>query len=73
MENKPLDSRGLAKYMETTNRISQPWLLAQLRLLKLQEEQQSLSPEAYAQALAEIHGDLMRLGEWWHEQEEDVF
>ncbi len=63
----------LAAYMERTDKISQPWLLAQLRLIKLQEEQEKLSPEAYTQALAEIHGDVMRLGEWWHEQEDEVF
>ncbi|AFY61541.1 hypothetical protein [Synechococcus sp. PCC 6312] len=63
----------LAAYMEATDKIAQPWLLAQLRLTKLQEQRSELSPEVYAQALADIHGDLMRLGEWWHEQEEDVF
>jgi hypothetical protein len=63
----------LAHYMETTDKESQPWLLAQLRLIKLQEQRDQLSPEAYTQALAEIHADVMRLGEWWHEQEVEVF
>lgn len=63
----------LAAYMEATNKIAQPWLLAQLRLAKLQEKRPELTPEDYSQALADIHADLMRLGEWWHEQEDEVF
>jgi len=63
----------LANYMETTHKEGQPWLLLQLRLIKLQEQREQLTPEAYTQALAEIHTDVMRLGEWWHEQEDQVF
>lgn len=63
----------LAAYMEATDKTAQPWLLAQLRLAKLQENRHKLAPDVYTQALADIHADLMRLGEWWHEQEDEVF
>lgn len=68
-----MDSQDLARYIEATNGISKPWLLAQLRLKKLQERRDSLSPELYAQALADIQQDVMNLGEWWVGIEEDVF
>ncbi len=68
-----MDSHQLARYIEETNGISKPWLLVQLRLVKLQENKDSLTPEAYAHALADIHEDLMRLGQWWKGQENQVF
>lgn len=68
-----MDSKDLAHYIEDTNSISKPWLLVQLRLQKLQEQRASLSPEAYATELADIHQDLMNLGEWWHGIEDEVF
>lgn len=68
-----MNSQDLARYMESTNSLAKPWLLTQLRLQKLQERQPALSNEAYLQELADIHHDLMQLGEWWHGIEDEVF
>lgn len=68
-----MNSEELAKYIEATDGISKPWLLTQLRLKKLQEQRDSLSPEAYEQELADIHQALMNLGEWWVGIEDEVF
>ncbi|WP_017302845.1 hypothetical protein [Spirulina subsalsa] len=68
-----MDSEALAQYLETTNSQFKPWLLVQLRLRKLQEIQDQISAEEYGIRLADIHQDLMNLGEWWVGQEEDVF
>ena len=68
-----MDSRDLAQYLEATDSISKPWLLVQLRLKKLQERRATLSPDAYAHELVDIHEDLMKLGEWWHSIEDEVF
>ena len=68
-----MDSKELAQYIEATNSISKPWLLVQLRLKKLQERRADLSPDAYANELADIHQDLMNLGEWWVGIEDEVF
>ncbi len=68
-----MDSQELARYIESTNGISKPWLLTQLRLKKLQERRDSLTPEDYERELAELHQDLMKLGEWWKGIESDVF
>lgn len=71
--SRKLNSQELACYIESTNGLSKPWLLVQLRLSKLQEERHTLSPEDYAQRLADIHTDLMTLGEWWQGREAEVF
>lgn len=68
-----MNSDDFAKYIETTDSISKPWLLAQLRLQKLQENRDRLSPEEYSQALADIHENVMNLGEWWVGREDEVF
>lgn len=68
-----MNSNELAHYIEATDGISKPWLLIQLRLKKLQERRHELSPDDYAQQVADIHADLMKLGEWWVGQEKDVF
>ena len=68
-----MDSFELANYIEATNGISKPWLLVQLRLKKLQERRQEISPSEYMRELAEIHQDLMNLGEWWKGIEDRVF
>ncbi|NER08367.1 MAG: hypothetical protein F6K17_40405 [Okeania sp. SIO3C4] len=68
-----MDSQDLAKYMETTNSISKPWLLIQLRIQKLKERRVELSSEEYMKKLADIHQDLMNLGEWWVGIEDEVF
>ena len=68
-----MDSQDLARYIESVNGISKPWLLVQLRLKKLTERRATLSPEVYLQELADIHQDLMKLGEWWVGLEDEVF
>lgn len=68
-----MNSKELAQYIEATGSISKPWLLVQLRLKKLQESKDTLSPEDYAKQLADIHQDLMKLGEWWVGIEDEVF
>ena len=60
-----MDSKKLAQYIEATDSISKPWLLVQLRLKILAEARKSISESEYSQKLAEIHQDLMNLGEWW--------
>ncbi len=68
-----LSSDALARYIERTDGIAKPWLLVQLRLRKLQERQESLSEAEYIRELADIHQDLMKLGEWWIGIEDEVF
>ncbi|MEC4985833.1 MAG: hypothetical protein SAK42_17165, partial [Oscillatoria sp. PMC 1076.18] len=58
-------SEDIAKYLESTNNITKPWLLVQLRLAKLEERRATISPEEYTSQLEDIHRDLMNLGEWW--------
>ncbi len=68
-----MNSNELAKYIEATDGISKPWLLIQLRLKKLQEQRHQLSADDYAKQVADIHDDLMKLGQWWVGREKDVF
>ena len=68
-----MDSEDLARYLEATDSISKPWLLAQLRLQKLAERRSLLEPEQYEAELADIHQDVMNLGEWWKGIEETEF
>ncbi len=68
-----MNSKQLAEYIEATQSISKPWLLIQLRLLKLEENRTNLSKEEYAETLQDIHQDLMNLGEWWVGIEDEVF
>ncbi len=68
-----MNSNELARYIEATDGISKPWLLVQLRLQKLQERRETLNPAQYSQELADIHKDLMNLGEWWVGIEDEVF
>lgn len=68
-----MDSQSLGQYISATGGASKPWLLVQLRLQKLKERQADLEPADYVRQLADIHADLMKLGEWWKGQEQDVF
>ncbi len=68
-----MDSKKLTQYIEATDSISKPWLLVQLRLKKLAEARTSMSESEYSQKLAEIHQDLINLGEWWVGIEADAF
>ncbi|MBW4654051.1 MAG: hypothetical protein KME20_13595 [Kaiparowitsia implicata GSE-PSE-MK54-09C] len=68
-----MDSNELAQFIEHTGSAAKPWLLAQLRLKKLQEQRPHLSPEDYAKTLEEINQSLLALGDWWEGREDDVF
>jgi hypothetical protein len=68
-----MDSGQLARYIEETNGISKPWLLLQLRLIKLKERRESTPPEEYQREVEELHRVLMGLGEWWVGIEDEVF
>jgi hypothetical protein len=68
-----MNSTELAQYLEATDSIYKPWLLVQLRLKKLEERRDILTPEVYADELADIHQDLMNLGKWWLGKENEVF
>jgi hypothetical protein len=68
-----MDSQELARYIEATDGISKPWLLVQLRLSKLQERKEQISSQEYVTELADIHEDLLKLGEWWKGIEGEVF
>ena len=68
-----MTSHKLAQYIEATNGISKPWLLIQLRLVKLKERRSEISTEEFNNQLAELHTELMKLGQWWVGQENDVF
>lgn len=69
----PMDSEALAQYISATQGMSKPWLLAQLRLKKLQENRDQLPPEEYFQTLQDILQDTLNLGEWWVGHEDEVF
>ena len=66
-------SQDLARYLEARGELGKPWLWHLLRISKLQETKDTLSPEEYLQSLQEAHADLMRLGEFWKGREEEVF
>jgi hypothetical protein len=68
-----VDSQELAKYIEQTGGMGKSWLLVQLRLQKLAEQKINLSIEEYTLRLADIHQDMMNLGEWWLGMEGEVF
>lgn len=68
-----MNSEELGKYISATKGFSKPWLLVQLRLKKLQERKNTISSEEYITELADIHQDLMNLGEWWKGIEDEVF
>lgn len=68
-----MNTKELAQYIEQINGESKPWLLVQLRLKKLQESRDRLSPTEYIRCLEDIHQDMMNLGEWWVGREKEVF
>jgi hypothetical protein len=68
-----MDSTELARYIEATDGISKPWLLVQLRLKKLQERKDNITPEEYFEELQDIQEALLSLGEWWKGRESEVF
>lgn len=68
-----MNSNKLAQYIEVTDGISKPWLLVQLRLAKLKERKDKVSPQEYLTELNDIQTDLLKLGEWWKGRENEVF
>ena len=68
-----MDSKDLAQYIESTDGISKPWLLVQLRLKKLEEKKHKLTQLEYLKEIQDIHDDLMKLGQWWKGIEKEVF
>ncbi len=68
-----MNSQELAQYIEATDGISKPWLLIQLRLAKLHERKNAISPQEYLSQLEDIQLDLLKLGEWWKGIEDKVF
>lgn len=68
-----MDSKDIAHYINITNGASKPWLLVQLRIKMLQERRAEISHEEYVKELEDIHQDMMKLGEWWHGRESEVF
>lgn len=68
-----MDSQEFGQYITATNGMGKPWLLVQLRLKKLEERRDELDSGEYVRQLADIHQDMMKLGEWWKGQEEEVF
>lgn len=74
MSNPPLpSSKDLARYLEARGELGKPWMWHLLRLTKLKENKENLSPEDYLQQLQAAHADLMRLGEFWQGREQEVF
>lgn len=66
-------SQDLAHYLEARGELGKPWLWHLLRISKLQETKDTLSPEEYLRSLQDAHADLMRLGEFWKGREGEVF
>ena len=66
-------SAELARYLEQRGELGKPWMLQMLRLSKLKEARDQMTPETYLKSIQEAHADLMRLGEFWKGREEDVF
>ena len=66
-------SAELARYLESRGDLSKPWMLQLLRLTKLKESRDEMSPEDYLNAIKDAHADLMRMGEFWKGREAEVF
>ncbi|MEB3318883.1 MAG: hypothetical protein VKO39_12185 [Cyanobacteriota bacterium] len=74
MSAPPLpSSQELSRYLEARGELGKPWMWHLLRLAKLRESKDSLSPDDYMRQLQEAHADLMRLGEFWRGRESEVF
>ena len=74
MASAPFPSSAeLARYLEARGELGKPWMWQLLRLIKLKESKDSLTPEEYMSRLQDAHADLMRLGEFWQGREAEVF
>ena len=67
------NSAELAAYLEARGELGKPWNWHQLRLAKLRESRDQLTPEEYILRVEQAHADLMRLGEFWKGREAEVF
>ena len=65
-------SAELARYLEQRGELGKPWMLQMLRLSKLKEARDQMTPETYLKSIEEAHADLMRLGEFWKGREGEV-
>ena len=65
-------SDELARYLEQRGELGKPWMLQMLRLSKLKEARDQMTPETYLKSIEEAHADLMRLGEFWKGREQEV-
>lgn len=63
----------LVRYLESRGELSKPWVLQMLRLAKLKENRDQMSPEEYLNSIQDAHSDLMRMGEFWKGRESEVF
>ena len=70
--NQP-SSAEMARYLEQRGELSKPWMLHMLRLSKLKEARDQMTPETYLKSIQEAHADLMRLGEFWKGREQEIF
>ena len=66
-------SAELARDLEQRGELGKPWMLQMLRLSKLKEARDQMTPETYLKSIEEAHADLMRLGEFWKGREGEVF
>ena len=66
-------SADLARYLEQRGELGKPWMWHLLRLSKLKEAKDSMDPDTYLEQLHQAHADLMRLGNFWEERENEVF
>jgi hypothetical protein len=74
MSAAPLpSSEDLARYLEARGDLGKPWLWQLLRVTKLRESKDTMSPIEYERNLRDAHTDLMRLGEYWKGRENEVF
>ncbi|MCX5951497.1 MAG: hypothetical protein NT158_10195 [Cyanobacteria bacterium] len=74
MSSAPLPSSAdLAQYLEARGELGKPWMWHLLRLIKIKEKRDSMTPEDYVAHLADAHADLMRLGTFWKGREQEVF
>ena len=74
MTSAPLPSSAdLAQYLEARGQLGKPWMWHLLRLVKIKEQRDSMTPEDYVSKLADAHADLMRLGPFWQGREQEVF
>jgi hypothetical protein len=68
-----MESDDIARYIEATDKLSQPWLLVLWRVKKLKEQRGTMPEAEYMQEIEGLHRQLMGLGEWWVGREDEFF